>query len=658
MLIPDISHFALGHWEISLWTPLGRVNLLLLHFFLWLTLRRAGCTTRQSLFLLLSWCIGLAVGTVLLPSVLGAILGAFLGFEATRRLLGFQYAFGPHFARLLAGFIFIGRIGCLLTGCCFGSPCSLPWGIQYSAYAPATIFHHVMGWIPDEASHSLSVHPVQAYEMLFLAIAFFCIPPLAKRLRNPNAIFFWFVAAYLLQRFGIEFIRDMTNVWWGVLSWGPFTRLQWFLLGGSCVLTAAGIFVSRKEISRPHLTTDMLLSPLQQAGLLGIGYLSLLFIHNRLTLVVELLALAVVALTTLRVVPDILHQLFTRWAWSDFSIRWIPAPASMALLLLCSLPFIPRAFAEWGDTTTTESDSASINLTPKTVFYEVDTLHQKLVRTGDESTPDSVIEERRGMIGLSRSPSLSTMQSPVRPEPLPLETLAVEEPAPIPRKSWERFGVHLEGMHVYQDNNDGCSGPSRIYHQQIEGGSVHYERESSEKYYSYYRYGASLALWRFDWTGEDYSYGVTNHNVSGTQTLLAGSVNGAIEMKYAGMGLSLPVYWPLYRQSVGSHPFSSLGISPLWNDPNFAPFYLRLGHPYFSVRAGLDFLELQSRGENMEFAAGIERLVEMQRPANAYIRMGIRMNQWYINPQIGLNPNEGDWHAAMTVTYTRPLPSR
>lgn len=80
----------------------------------------------------------------------------------------------------------LGRIGCLLNGCCYGSVCDLPWAVNTAGAMR---------------------HPVQAYEAIFNLALFFV---LRKRLlkRGPDG---WIIALYLLAygawRFIIEFWR-------------------------------------------------------------------------------------------------------------------------------------------------------------------------------------------------------------------------------------------------------------------------------------------------------------------------------------------------------------------------------------------------------------------------------------------------------------------
>jgi phosphatidylglycerol---prolipoprotein diacylglyceryl transferase len=53
-------------------------------------------------------------------TVLGGLLGGYLGVEATKRLLGYARPTSDRFAFILPIGIMLGRVGCLLHGCCLG----------------------------------------------------------------------------------------------------------------------------------------------------------------------------------------------------------------------------------------------------------------------------------------------------------------------------------------------------------------------------------------------------------------------------------------------------------------------------------------------------------------------------------------------------------
>jgi phosphatidylglycerol:prolipoprotein diacylglycerol transferase len=72
-------------------------------------------------------------GLVVYGSVIGGALGL-VGFFAKYKMppLATLDLITPSFLLGLA----IGRIGCLLNGCCFGGPCDLPWAVTFPAGSP------------------------------------------------------------------------------------------------------------------------------------------------------------------------------------------------------------------------------------------------------------------------------------------------------------------------------------------------------------------------------------------------------------------------------------------------------------------------------------------------------------------------------------------
>jgi phosphatidylglycerol---prolipoprotein diacylglyceryl transferase len=87
---------------------------------------------------------------------------------------------------------FFGRLGCLMTGCCYGAECDLPWAIRFPV---------------GHASHPEAVHPTQLYEALCGLLMY---AGLAWRYRRPH-FDGQIIALYLMAngglRFGIEFFR-------------------------------------------------------------------------------------------------------------------------------------------------------------------------------------------------------------------------------------------------------------------------------------------------------------------------------------------------------------------------------------------------------------------------------------------------------------------
>ena len=103
-----------------------------------------------------------------------------------------------------------GRIGCLLTGCCFGTLCRLPWAIRTS-----TEFRH----------------PVQFYEAISLfTIGILALDWIKKKKTNKNIILNY-ILIYSVVRFCIEFFRgdEVRGVYWSLLSSSQLISLGLFI---------------------------------------------------------------------------------------------------------------------------------------------------------------------------------------------------------------------------------------------------------------------------------------------------------------------------------------------------------------------------------------------------------------------------------------------
>ena len=88
----------------------------------------------------------------------------------------------------------IGRIGCLLAGCCYGRPCSLPWAITF----------------PNQcriAPSGIPLHPTQVYESLLNLILYAILLWLYPRKKFDGQIFAIYLIGYSLLRLFVEIYR-------------------------------------------------------------------------------------------------------------------------------------------------------------------------------------------------------------------------------------------------------------------------------------------------------------------------------------------------------------------------------------------------------------------------------------------------------------------
>ena len=86
----------------------------------------------------------------------------------------------------------LGRLGCLMNGCCFGRACDLPWAIHFPN---------------GHETYPQGVHPTQVYEALSGLLLYALLAWLFRRRRFDGQIFALYLMLNGSVRFGVEFFR-------------------------------------------------------------------------------------------------------------------------------------------------------------------------------------------------------------------------------------------------------------------------------------------------------------------------------------------------------------------------------------------------------------------------------------------------------------------
>jgi len=137
-------------------------------------------------------------------TIYGAVLGAALGIWIYSRFSKFSFGY---FADVLApGIILaqaIGRIGCLLNGCCYGIKTS---------FTCAIIYTHENSLAPI----GVAVHPTQLYEIAYNLVVFTALLKLKGRFKPDGSLFLIYLGLYSLWRVVISFLREGTPFILGV----------------------------------------------------------------------------------------------------------------------------------------------------------------------------------------------------------------------------------------------------------------------------------------------------------------------------------------------------------------------------------------------------------------------------------------------------------
>lgn len=119
-------------------------------------------------------------------TIVGGVLGGWMGVEIAKRWLGIRQSTGPLWALALPAGESVGRIGCWFHGCCHGKKSDVPWAVF---------------------QHDALRHPTQFY-LSIAALATFLI---LWRLKDKEGLFYWAVLFWCISRIVIEPLRESST---------------------------------------------------------------------------------------------------------------------------------------------------------------------------------------------------------------------------------------------------------------------------------------------------------------------------------------------------------------------------------------------------------------------------------------------------------------
>jgi len=148
-------------------------------------------------------------------TIMFGLVGGYAGIELAKAVFAIHVKTGDTFAVAVPAAVAVGRFGCFRAGCCYGSPSSLPWAVDFGDHIPR--------------------HPTQIYEAAFhAAMAMVLYVLLCRRLFRGQLIKLYFIS-YFAFRFATEFVRpeprlwlDLTGYQWAALALVPVFALLWW----------------------------------------------------------------------------------------------------------------------------------------------------------------------------------------------------------------------------------------------------------------------------------------------------------------------------------------------------------------------------------------------------------------------------------------------
>jgi phosphatidylglycerol:prolipoprotein diacylglycerol transferase len=135
-------------------------------------------------------------GFVFYGGLIGGSLAAYYYISKMRQNFGNWL---DAFALVLPVGYMIGRLGCLMAGCCYGKQCDLPWAITFG---PGV-----------EAPPGIPLHPTQIYSIIFGAITWFGLYSLEKKrtvlslIQPSGSLFYLWMVFHGASRLVVEQFR-------------------------------------------------------------------------------------------------------------------------------------------------------------------------------------------------------------------------------------------------------------------------------------------------------------------------------------------------------------------------------------------------------------------------------------------------------------------
>jgi phosphatidylglycerol---prolipoprotein diacylglyceryl transferase len=154
-------------------------------------------------------------------TITGGLIGGTLAVMYIKQKLKIKGKKGNLFAPAIALGVAVGRIGCFLKGCCYGTPTDLPWGVDFG--------------------DGIIRHPTQIYESIFF-IGLFVFLMIRRKKAKPGYLFHLLMNVYFSFRFLEEFIRGEQNpVFFGL------TIFQWISIAALIFINAKYLYEKRNN---------------------------------------------------------------------------------------------------------------------------------------------------------------------------------------------------------------------------------------------------------------------------------------------------------------------------------------------------------------------------------------------------------------------------
>lgn len=182
-------------------------------------------------------------------SLLGGLVGGYVGIVVMKRVIGYKRATGDLFAPGVALGMSVGRIGCFLAERP-GTVTALPWGVRVPPDAVALVAQC------PACVAGAAMHPSFLYEMAFDLAAAWVLFAVSRSGRMPRPwmvegdVFKAFLLSYAAFRFVVEFVRGNPAMWLGMSGSQLMALISAIALTGY-FLNRLGVYRLRPHVAAP-----------------------------------------------------------------------------------------------------------------------------------------------------------------------------------------------------------------------------------------------------------------------------------------------------------------------------------------------------------------------------------------------------------------------
>ncbi len=268
-------------------------------------------------------------------SLMGGILFFIPVFLVLQRQFDWPLAILDRIAICIPIVIAIGRIGCLFAGCCSGSTCALPWGINYGIGTPVLTGQINSGMVDATSTLSNLVHPFPAYVIFLNGLIVLFLYRFRKKLHQPGQLTLLTIALLFLSRFLLEFFRSPASNHGFAMPILGLKVSQWILLLFGLVALWKTNHLKPKKDRETFRDATSSYPPIWISSL-SFGLLVLTWDKYS--------SLEIILLFTI-LLPLLLHLIFSAFArkstFPDYLLNWAHLPSLAALIIIMPSDSIP-----------------------------------------------------------------------------------------------------------------------------------------------------------------------------------------------------------------------------------------------------------------------------------------------------------------------------